>query len=284
VPLLAALFILGPERLPGAAAAVAKALRQVQQYATSARAQLKDELGPEFDDLRKPLAGLHKRRGMTATSLITKHLFDGDANAFPIPIPAPAPVSGAPVSMAKGAKFDPVSPQPPLALVLGGAGPRSTLQAACDAVGVNRRTGRRWRQGTGGRIPRKRPEHSGRYRGLEERLRIADLRLAGVGVRAIGIQLGRSPSAISRELTRNGPQRGVSGRVPSRCAFPWRAEMQVCHETIYLALFVQGRGHLRADLHQHLRTGRAVRRPRRSTVKRTTKIPDMVRQGGVRVS
>ncbi|WP_369827220.1 helix-turn-helix domain-containing protein [Cryobacterium sp. N19] len=28
----------------------------------------------------------------------------------------------------------------------------STLTAACDAVGVNRRTGRRWRQATGGRI------------------------------------------------------------------------------------------------------------------------------------
>jgi len=52
--------------------------------------------------------------------------------------------------------------------------------------------------------------------------------------------------------------------------------MRVAHETIYQALFVQGRGHLRADLHQHLRTGRAVRRPRGSTVKRTTKIPDMV--------
>jgi IS30 family transposase len=58
--------------------------------------------------------------------------------------------------------------------------------------------------------------------------------------------------------------------------FPGRAEMQVCPETIYQALFVQGRGHLRADLHQHLRTGRAVRRPRRSTAKRAAKIPDMI--------
>jgi len=124
VPLFAALFILGPERLPAAATSVAKALRQVQQSATSARAQLTDELGPELDDLRKPLAGLHKRRGMTATSLITQHLCDGDANAFTFSDPAPAPVSGAPVSMAKGATFDPVSPEPPLALVLGGAGPR----------------------------------------------------------------------------------------------------------------------------------------------------------------
>jgi IS30 family transposase len=48
------------------------------------------------------------------------------------------------------------------------------------------------------------------------------------------------------------------------------------HSQIYQALFVQGRGHLRADLHQHLRTGGAVRRPRGSTVKGTTKISDMV--------
>ena len=52
--------------------------------------------------------------------------------------------------------------------------------------------------------------------------------------------------------------------------------MQVCPETIYQALYVQGRGHLRADLHQHLRTGRAVRRPRRPAAKSSGKIPDMI--------
>ncbi len=50
-------------------------------------------------------------------------------------------------------------------------------------------------------------------------------------------------------------------------AFPDREEVQVSPETIYRTLYVQGRSHLRADLHQHLRTGRALRRPRRSTVK-----------------
>jgi IS30 family transposase len=44
-----------------------------------------------------------------------------------------------------------------------------TLTAACEAVGVNRVSGRRWRQATGGRIPRKIPEPSGRYLSLEER-------------------------------------------------------------------------------------------------------------------
>jgi len=83
----------------------------------------------------------------------------------------------------------------------------STLQAACDAVGVDRRTGRRWRQATGGQVPRKKPEPSGRYLSVEERLQIADLRLAGAGVRTIATQIGRAPSTVSRELHRNGPRR-----------------------------------------------------------------------------
>jgi transposase, IS30 family len=49
-----------------------------------------------------------------------------------------------------------------------------------------------------------------------------------------------------------------------RLEFPQDPEMQVSHETIYKALYVQGRGELRRDLHQRLRTGRALRRPRGS--------------------
>ena len=44
--------------------------------------------------------------------------------------------------------------------------------------------------------------------------------------------------------------------------FPDRPEMQVSHETIYKALYVQGRGELRRELHHCLRTGRALRKPR----------------------
>ncbi len=155
-------------------------------------------------------------------------------------------------------------------------------------------------------------------------MRIADLRLAGAGVRAIATQIGGSASTVSRELRRNGPKPGARGRgkyapyaaqkrvelrgrrpkaskfeyaelasvvqaklcvkwSPEQISdhlattFPDRAEMRVSPETIYQALYVQGRGHLRADLHQHLRTGRAVRRPRRSTAKGPSgKIPDMI--------
>jgi IS30 family transposase len=38
-------------------------------------------------------------------------------------------------------------------------------------------------------------------------------------------------------------------------------EMRVSHETIYMSLFIQGRGALRQELHKALRTGRAMRRP-----------------------
>jgi IS30 family transposase len=44
--------------------------------------------------------------------------------------------------------------------------------------------------------------------------------------------------------------------------FADRPEMQVSHETIYQALYVQGRGELRRDLVKCLRTGRALRHSR----------------------
>ncbi|MCS6553348.1 IS30 family transposase [Curtobacterium flaccumfaciens pv. flaccumfaciens] len=59
--------------------------------------------------------------------------------------------------------------------------------------------------------------------------------------------------------------------------FPGRPEMHVSHETIYQSLFVQGRGHLGADLHKHLRTGRALRRHRGEPQRASwSKIRDMV--------
>jgi transposase, IS30 family len=45
--------------------------------------------------------------------------------------------------------------------------------------------------------------------------------------------------------------------------YPDRPEMQVSHETIYKALYVQPRGELRRELTRCLRTGRTVRKPRR---------------------
>jgi len=52
----------------------------------------------------------------------------------------------------------------------------------------------------------------------------------------------------------------ISARL--RFEHPGDPRMRVSHETIYQALYVQGRGELRRELARCLRTGRARRRPR----------------------
>jgi sec-independent protein translocase protein TatB len=79
--IVAGLLILGPERLPSAAAWLGRTVRQVREYANGAREQLRSELGPEFDELRAPLEDLRglrgfNPRGFNPTSAITRHLFD----------------------------------------------------------------------------------------------------------------------------------------------------------------------------------------------------------------
>ncbi|WP_019853230.1 sec-independent translocase [Actinopolyspora mortivallis] len=78
VLIVAGLFILGPERLPSAAAWLGRTVRQVRDYATGAREQIRSELGPEFDDLRKPLQDLREVRNFDPRRAVRKHLFDGE--------------------------------------------------------------------------------------------------------------------------------------------------------------------------------------------------------------
>jgi IS30 family transposase len=61
-----------------------------------------------------------------------------------------------------------------------------------------------------------------------------------------------------------------------RAEFGDDPEMRVSHETIYQAIYVQGRGALRRELAACLRTGRALRKPRRRDGERRGKIPGMV--------
>lgn len=111
---IAGLVILGPERLPGAIRWSSNALRQARDYISGATSQLREDLGPEFEDLREPLSELQKLRGMTPRAALTKHLLDGDDSIFtgkfdaptkPVSAPAPAPVQAAPPPAAT--PFDP---------------------------------------------------------------------------------------------------------------------------------------------------------------------------------
>jgi IS30 family transposase len=58
--------------------------------------------------------------------------------------------------------------------------------------------------------------------------------------------------------------------------FPDDPEMWVSHETIYQSLYVQSRGGLKRELVKHLRTGRSMRKPHRTSEERRGRIPGMV--------
>jgi sec-independent protein translocase protein TatB len=94
---IAGLVILGPERLPGAIRWTSGAVRQARDYISGATNSLREDLGPEFDDLRQPLSELNKLRGMSPRAALTKHLLDGDDSIFtgkvdkPVSSPAPEP-------------------------------------------------------------------------------------------------------------------------------------------------------------------------------------------------
>jgi sec-independent protein translocase protein TatB len=67
VLLVLALFVFGPERLPGLAADAGRSLRRLRGYVKGMTADLKTELGPELGDV--DLASLHPR------AFVHRHLF-----------------------------------------------------------------------------------------------------------------------------------------------------------------------------------------------------------------
>jgi IS30 family transposase len=108
-------------------------------------------------------------------------------------------------------------------------------------------------------------EPSARYLTLTEREEIAIGLACGESIRSIARRLGRAP----------GSPEEITGRLP--LDFPDDEQMRISHETIYRALYVQGRGGLRRELASCLRTGRAVRKPRgRRAPRAHDKIPDKV--------
>ena len=89
------LVVLGPERLPGAIRWTSSALRQARDYLSGVTTQLREDMGPEFDDLRGHLSELQKLRGITPRAALTKHLLDGDDSFFTGNFDNPAPTNGA---------------------------------------------------------------------------------------------------------------------------------------------------------------------------------------------
>jgi sec-independent protein translocase protein TatB len=120
VLMVVGLVVLGPERLPGAIRWTTTALGQARDYLSGMTSQLRQDIGPEFDDLRAPLSELQKLRGMTPRAALTKHLLDGDDSLFtgrfdtpsngvvsqPITPPNPSPSVAAEPPVTGPAPFD----------------------------------------------------------------------------------------------------------------------------------------------------------------------------------
>ncbi|MDQ3431306.1 MAG: IS30 family transposase [Actinomycetota bacterium] len=83
------------------------------------------------------------------------------------------------------------------------------LTDAAAAAGTHRWRGLRWLREAGGVRPRRGRDLKGRCLTFAEREEIALGRAAGESVRSIAARLGRSPSTVSRELTRNTGGKGA---------------------------------------------------------------------------
>lgn len=153
---------------------------------------------------------------------------------------------------------------------------------------------------------------------LPEREEISRGLAAAASLRSIARRIGRSPSTVSREVTRNqgrlnyragGAEQAALTRgrrpKPSKLTmferlrvevvarleedwspqqisrflkeeYPGEPSMQVSHETIYLSLYLQGRGLLRKELTKHLRRRHQIRQPKRHEPTNRGRIKDMI--------
>jgi IS30 family transposase len=84
----------------------------------------------------------------------------------------------------------------------------------------------------------------------------------------------RLHDVVAEKLRDDFSPEQISGRLKED--YPDDPGMQVSHETIYQALFLQARGELRTQLKLALRTGRAQRVPRGSTRPKQARITGMV--------
>lgn len=92
------LVVLGPDRLPKAAADAAKWLRELRKMARNATQDIKAELGPEMADL--DLASLHPRRIMSSA------LWDDDDSPSSAAAPTPPTRAYLPLSADERPPYD----------------------------------------------------------------------------------------------------------------------------------------------------------------------------------
>ncbi len=87
-----AVLVIGPSRLPEYAAKLARVIRELRRMASGAQEHLKEELGPDFQDVdwKKLDPRQYDPRRIIREAL----LGDGDEDPVPPAQPAPPPVPG----------------------------------------------------------------------------------------------------------------------------------------------------------------------------------------------
>jgi IS30 family transposase len=76
---------------------------------------------------------------------------------------------------------------------------------------------------------------------------------------------GKLRRLVARKLQLNWAPQQIAGWL--KLQYPDDETMQVSHETIYLSLFIQARGVLKAELMKHLRTRHMMRRSKKASAK-----------------
>jgi transposase, IS30 family len=109
------------------------------------------------------------------------------------------------------------------------------------------------------------------------RASVADSKAQLRGKRPKPRKITRNP--VLAAMVQGGLEQGwspeqISGRL--RLLVPDNPDMSIHHETIYQCIYIQGKGGLNRELAECLRTGRALRRPRRKHGERRGRIPGMV--------
>ena len=142
--------------------------------------------------------------------------------------------------------------------------------AAAEA-GTHRMMGTRWLRAEGGVRPRRGRDLKGRCLSFAEREEIAVARAGGESMRSIARRLGRSPSTISRELTRNA---GATGGYRATAAQALAYERASRPKPAKLLVNRQLRARVEEDLRRRYSPEQIVGRLRRQ-------FPDDLRDAGV---
>lgn len=110
---LIAVFVLGPDKLPEYAAKLAHGIRKLRVMAEGAKGQLKEQLGPEYEDInwRQYDPRQYDPRRIVREALLDPNPYDGDSTSSTYEPPPGSDGQAVPPTFSS-ARHDPTLPTP----------------------------------------------------------------------------------------------------------------------------------------------------------------------------